>query len=168
MVRKLSFAASRHGPAAVVFRWLMLVLIGMVGGMLLGELAVGNRTLGLSDEIVSYSRLSANPDALVPQGEGVAPCPGCADSYGVTVRMRAHRDDRMSNEFRELGAVDVDPPPALDPADDYRFGGRFPDPEPAIEPRTRSAETGAQDIADPPPVGDTPPADEALGPGEGY
>lgn len=168
MVRKLSFAASRHGPAAKVFRWLMLVLIGMVGGILLGELAVGNRALGISDEIASYSRFSANPDALVPQGEGAAPCPSCADSYGVAVRMRTHRDDRMSEGFRELGAIDVDPMLTPDPADDYRFGGRFPDPELDIEPHTRGAEAGAKDLADSPPAGDTRPADEAPGTAEEY
>jgi hypothetical protein len=130
----------------------MLALAGTVGGMMLGEAVVGNRTNGLSSEGSSYSRLSANPDALVPQGEAAPPCPDCADSYGAALRLRAHRDARMSDEFRELGAVDVDPPLPADPVDDYRFGGRFPDPEPddqqVAEIRTLT------------PAGDIPSADE--------
>lgn len=113
-----------------LFRWSAMALIGVVGGMVLGDMAVGTRLGGGSSEPASYSHLSANPDALAPQGEGVAPCPGCADSYGVAIRMRAHRDDRMSDEFRELGAVDVDPPILADAGDDYRYGGRFPDAVP--------------------------------------
>jgi len=101
----------------------MLALAGVGGGMMLGEMVAGTRLGAGVDEPASYSHLSANPDALVPQGEGAAPCPDCADSYGVAMRLRAHRDDRMSDEFRELGAVDLDPPLPADAGDDYRYGG---------------------------------------------
>lgn len=108
----------------------MLALAGVVGGMILGEMAAGTRLGHGTGESTSYSRFSANPDALVPQGDGAAPCRECADSYGVALPLRAHREDRMSEEFRELGAIDVDPPLLVDTGDDYRYGGGFPDPEP--------------------------------------
>lgn len=131
----------------------MLALAGVGGGMMLGEMVAGTRLGAGVDEPASYSHLSANPDALVPQGEGAAPCPDCADSYGVAMRLRAHRDDRMSDEFRELGAVDLDPPLPADAGDDYRYGGRFPDPEP------RAAVPGNDPHAIA-PAGDAPPAEE--------
>lgn len=127
-MRKYS-AASRNGAARLV-RWLVLALVGASGGLMLGELAVGSRTNGIPDEVSSYSRLSANPDASIRQGDGVHPCPDCADSYGTGLHWRARRDARMTDEFREVGAVDVDASLPGDPVDDYRFGGRFPDPEP--------------------------------------
>jgi hypothetical protein len=129
MARKLSFVASRH-TGVRLFRWLALAFAGVTAGMVLGEMAAGTRLGSGIGEPASYSRLSANPDALVQQGEGAVSCTGCADSYGVAMRLRAHRDDRMSDEFRELGAVDNDPPMPADAGDDYRYGGRFPDPEP--------------------------------------
>ena len=96
----------------------------------LGEMAVGTRLGDGARDSASYSRLSANPDALVPGGDAPSPaCPGCADSYGVAARLRAERDDRMSDEFRALGAVDAEHMLAPEPTDDgYRYGGRFPDP----------------------------------------
>jgi hypothetical protein len=142
----------------------MLAVVGIVGGMMLGELAVGNRTNRLADEPPSYSSLSANPDALVPQGKAAPPCPDCADSYGVAVRLRAQRDERMSSEFRELGAVDVDPPLPADPSDDYRFGGRFPDPEPVNQRAGQQIEkTPAIALA-----GDVAPTDEPRSPPNEY
>jgi len=129
MARKLYVAASRDAGVWLV-RLSALALAGVTGGIMLGEMAAGTRLGNRADEPASYSHLSANPDALVPQGDGAAPCPGCANSYGVALRLRADRDDRMGDEFRELGAVDVDPPILADAADDYRYGGRFPDPEP--------------------------------------
>jgi len=123
-------AASRNRGALRLLRWSLLLLTGAGGGLLLGELVVGNRAKGLLVEAPSYSRLSANPDALVPQGKVSPPCPDCADSYGVAARLRAHRDQRMGEEFRELGAIDLDPPAPVEPDDDYRYGGRFPDPAP--------------------------------------
>ncbi|MBO9698327.1 MAG: hypothetical protein J7499_19220 [Sphingopyxis sp.] len=136
MPRKLSFPAIRDGvPRAI--RWLGFVLIGIVGGTLLGEMAVGTRLGGGGgDAPASYSQLSANPGALAPPGEGAIPvsCPGCVDSYGVAARLRADREDRMDDGFRDLGAVDIDAPLPAEPADDgYRYGGRFPDPPPREE-----------------------------------
>ena len=46
--------------------------------------------------------------------------------------MRAHLYDITRDDaFRELGEVDVDPPILTDAADDYQYGGRFPDSTPA-------------------------------------
>lgn len=107
----------------------MLMFVGVGGGFALGEMAAGTRLRAGVDGPASYTRLSANPDAMVQATDaGLIPCPGCADSYGVAARLRAQRDHRMSDEFRELGAVDVDSSLPDDPADDYRYGGRFPDP----------------------------------------
>lgn len=135
MPRKLSFSAIRGGgPRAV--RWIGFVLAGVIGGTLLGEMAVGTRLGGGGDASASYSQFSANPDALAPPGEGAVPvsCPGCVDSYGVAARLRADREDRMDDAFRDLGAVDIDAPLPAEPADDgYRYGGRFPDPPPREE-----------------------------------
>ncbi len=118
-----------------LLRWPVLALVGIFGGMLLGDMTASTR-LGGGAEPQSYSRLSANPDALVPQGAIAPDCRDCADSYGAAMRLRARHDNRMSDEFRELGAVDmdVDPPTPVEPDDGYRYGGRFPDPEP-IAPR---------------------------------
>lgn len=127
MTRKLSFAASRHNGVRL-FRWSALALAGVTGGMLLGEMAIGTRWRGAMDEPATYSRLSANPDAAAPPVSGAAPCLDCRDSYGVAARLCASRESRMSNEFRELGAVDLDPPAPDAPDDGYRYGGRFPDP----------------------------------------
>lgn len=151
MARKLSVAASRNA-GVWLFRLSVLALAGVIGGMMLGEMAAGTRLGRAGSEPASYSHLSANPDALVPQGSGAAPCSGCADSYGVALRLRAHRDDRMSDEFRDLGAVDVDPPILADAGDDYRYGGRFPDPEPG----TVSTSEGPHPIG---PTGDSSPTD---------
>lgn len=132
-MKKLSFSAIRDGgPRAM--RWLGLLLAGVAGGMILGNMAVGTRRGASGDAPASYSRLSANPGALVADGEGAAPCPDCLDSYGVAVRLRADREDRMSDDFRALGAVDLETAPPPEPVDDgYRYGGRFPDPPPIDE-----------------------------------
>lgn len=152
MGKKLSFTASRH-KGVRLFRWSVLALAGVASGAMLGEMAAGTRLGGGgTDEPASYSHLSANPDALVAQGDGgILPCPGCADSYGVALRLRAD-DDRMSNEFRELGAVDIDPPILADAGDDYRYGGRFPDPEPGAA--VTSADPQAPGPADESPAPD--------------
>ncbi len=151
MARKLSFAASR-GTGARLFRWSALLLAGVTGGALLGEMAAGTRLGREIGEPASYSHLSANPDALAPQGSGAAPCLDCADSYGAAMRLRAHRDNMMRDDaFRELGEIDVDPPILADADDDYRYGGRFPDPEPA------AAATGEDPRADMPASNASPP-----------
>ncbi|MBJ7501269.1 MAG: hypothetical protein JHC57_16050 [Sphingopyxis sp.] len=133
MPRKLSFSAIRDGgPRAV--RWLALLLAGIAGGTMLGDMAAGTRPGAETGGPASYSHLSANPDALVAVGESAAPCPGCADSYGAAARLRADREDRMSEGFRALGAVDIEAHVSPEPADDgYRYGGRFPDPPPRVE-----------------------------------
>ena len=138
VARKLSFAASRRGGELLV-RLLLFALAGALAGVLLGEesaepLAVAR----VGDNPASYAQYSANPDARVPQGETAAPCFACPDSYGVAARLRAERESRMADAFRELGAVDFDAPlpgePAPEPNDDgYQYGGRFPDPAPEIE-----------------------------------
>jgi len=155
MARKLSFAASRHRGLRL-FRWSALALAGVTAGMLLGEMAAGTRLGGRAGEPASFSRLSANPGALATQADGgIVPCPGCADSYGVALRLRADRDSRMSNEFRELGAVDMVPPMHAEANDDYRYGGRFPEPQP----------TASAAVGDSPailPEGDLPPADKTA------
>lgn len=113
-----------------LFRWSVLAAAGVTAGAILGEMVAGTRLGGEAGEQASYSDLSGNPDALVAQGEGgILPCPDCADSYGVALRRGADHDVRMSDEFRELGAIDIDPPILADADDDYRYGGRFPDPE---------------------------------------
>lgn len=129
MARKLSFFASRH-QGVRLFRWAVLALAGVTAGAMLGEMAAGTRLGDQTGEQASYSDLSANPDALVAQNEGgILPCPGCADSYGVARRLRAE-DARMSDEFRKLGTVDLHAQILADADDDYRYGGRFSEPEP--------------------------------------
>jgi hypothetical protein len=148
MATKLSFAASRHRGVRL-FRWSALAFAGVSGGMLLGEMAVGPRLGGGIGEAATYSHLSANPDAAAPPPGGATPCLDCRDSYGVAARLRADRESRMSDEFRELGAVDLDPPASGEPDDGYRYGGRFPDPPPREAsrriPDAQFASVGAAD-----------------------
>lgn len=159
MGKKLSFFASRH-KGVRLFRWSVLALAGVAAGATLGEMAAGTRLGSETGERASYSNLSANPDALVAQGDGgLIACPGCADSYGVALRLRADRDVRMSDDFRELGAVDIDPPILVDAGDDYRYGGRFPDgaldeDEPREDPPTLPAdELPSPELMAPEPAG---------------
>lgn len=157
MAKQRHSAASRDSGTARLFRWLMLALVGAGGGMMLGDLAVGSRTNGLAEERPSYASLSANPDALTLQSGGSPPCADCADSYGAAKPWRAQRDARMSDEFRALGAVAVDvDPPVTDPADDYRFGGRFAD----SDLDDRDATIAIDETPSPSPAGDIPPASE--------
>ena len=148
MARKLSFVASRHRGVRL-FRWSALAFAGVSGGTLLGEMAVGTRLGGGIGEPATYSHLSANPDAAAPPVSGAAPCLDCRDSYGVAARLRADRESRMSDEFRELGAVDIDPPAPGEPDDGYRYGGRFPDPPPreasSLKPDAQLAHVNAVD-----------------------
>lgn len=130
MGKKLYFAPSRRAGLEL-FRWSMLALAGVGGGMALGEMAAGTRLQAGAGAgaggAVSYSGLSANPDALVPPGETSPGCPGCSDSYGVAARMRAQHENRMSEHLRELGSVDHDISPPAEAGDEYHYGGRFPD-----------------------------------------
>lgn len=161
MARKLSFAASRQASAWLL-RWSVLALAGVISGIMLGEMAVGARLGWASVEPASYADLSANPNALVPQGDGViVRCSDCADSYGVAARLRAERDNRMNDAFRELGAVDVDASLPGEPAEDcYRYGGRFPDQEPRIRNLPEPDRGLAATQADTPPESAGVPAAE--------
>jgi hypothetical protein len=152
VAKKLSFAVSRHIGARLL-RWSLLALAGAAGGIALGDMAAGSRLARGPGEPASYSHLTANPGALTARGGNAAPCPDCADSYGVAMRLRASRDDRMSDEFRELGAVEADSSPSYDVRDDYRYGGRFPDPEPSVA----AASSGPQIITR---AGENAPVDE--------
>ena len=113
----------------------MLALAGTGGGILLGLAVVGESFRRSTDDNVSFAGFSANPDALVIERAEALPCPDCADSYGVAARLNAGRAHRMSDAFRELGRVEGGVISSPEPADDYRYGGRFPDPEPEPEPR---------------------------------
>lgn len=95
MVRKLSFATSRNCGVRL-FRWSALALAGVVGGVILGELAAGTRLGGGTGAPESYGQFSANPDALVAQGSGARPCLDCADSHGDAARLQAGRGERIS------------------------------------------------------------------------
>jgi hypothetical protein len=163
MAKKFSFAASRHSGVRL-FRWSALALVGVTGGMLLGEMTVGTRSGSGIGEPATYSHLSANPDAAAPPVGGAAPCLDCRDSYGVAARLRADRESRMSDEFRELGAVDVDPPESGELDDGYRYGGRFPD-QPPREANTRTSD--AQLVASS-AVGDEPLVSETSAPATEY
>lgn len=132
-------------------RWSILALAGIGAGIMLGNMTASTRLGVGSDEPATYSHLSANPDALVRHSDTAPPCFDCADSYGVALRLRAHRDNRMSDEFRKLGAVDVDAPTTSEQDDDYRYGGRFPDPDPvAQDDAVTAAERDISSVAETP------------------
>lgn len=126
-------------------RLLLLVLAGLCGGMLLGNLATGSGRSGTLSDRPPFSSLSSNPDAALPPPAGADLCLGCPDSYGVAARLRADRQERMGGTFRELGYVDPDgiAPDDEEEEDVYRYGGRFPDPAPATAPAKFSNELAA-------------------------
>lgn len=173
MARKRKPAASRDAALRRAAIGAVLGMVGLGAGALLGLLAVGDGLRGPSANAPDFSGLSSNPDALVADtGVSAEPCPGCADSYGVGERLRAERDRRMSEPFRELGAVDVDvATPSGSEDDDYRYGGRFPDPDPPhpvavptmVLPVALSDGAGARPVSgqqkgpDDPPGPSTPP-----------
>ncbi len=135
--------------------WLGVVGFGAIGGIALGNLTIGD--VGEpADRARSYAEFTGNPDATRVESLPVEPCYGCADSYGVSMRLKSTREDRMDSEFRELGAVAIDY--GAEPADDYRYGGRFDDPDatrtmtmqspvpvPAVQPT--APQTGASEEA---------------------
>lgn len=125
-------------------RWLLLALAGIILGLALGRLATGSSRPGPLTESIPFSSLSANPDAAVPPTSRAEPCRGCPDSYGVAARMRASREKRMTQEFRELGYVEVDVS-APEEADGYRYGGRFPDSGPLL-PLSETSEQRSQGV----------------------
>jgi hypothetical protein len=131
MVKKRKPPVSRN---IIARRWtlgLLLAVAGLAGGALLGAIVVGGGLRGKGDAPASFADLSANPAALAADGSSPQPaCLDCADSYGVGLQLRTERGSRMDEPFRRLGQVDIDAAP-IDTADDgYRYGGRFPDPEP--------------------------------------
>lgn len=156
MKRKLSFAASRS-PGHRLVRWVFVALAGTIVGLMLGEMVARPMLEKRAAAAASFSRLSANPDAQMTPSAGAAPCLDCPDSYGVAIRLRSDREQRMSDEFRELGAVDVDPPVPADIDDGYRYGGRFPDPAPRATPAPVPA-------ANPVPGAEDSPATETSAP----
>lgn len=150
--------------------WLGVVGFGAIGGIALGNLAIGDAGEP-ADRANSYAEFTGNPDATRVESLPVDPCYGCADSYGASMRLKSAREDRMDGEFRELGAVAIDYGSA--PADDYRYGGRFDDPDaarpmtmqspvpvPAVQPT--ATETGASEDAKLAVPATVPPTAEDL------
>lgn len=148
-MKKLSYRTTRKVESAL-FRGVLLVGVGVLCGALLGNMAAGKRlNRDTADIPMSYTALSANPDAAATPLIEPAPCRACPDSYGVAARLRADREQRADGAFRALGAVE----PAIDDAharaeENYRYGGSFPNlaPRPsasAVEPpaSTQNGET---------------------------
>lgn len=126
MARKRDRAASRDAGFTRLLLSLALGGAGVAGGILLGGLAVGSGLRGQSEPEASYAALSANPSASVADGIAAPDCLDCPGSYGAAARLRAIHEVRSDDSFRKLGAVEIDPP-IHEPADDYVYGGRFPD-----------------------------------------
>ena len=109
---------------------LIVIVAGLGAGALLAVIVIGRGLGGKGPGSASFADLSANPKAAVADATSAPPCLECADSYGVSARLRAERENRLSEPFRRLGEVDegaaAPPPEGAD--DDYRYGGRFPDP----------------------------------------
>jgi hypothetical protein len=148
IVKKLSCQASRKIESALL-RGVLLVGVGVLCGALLGDMAAGKRlNADTADIPMSYTALSANPDAAANPLIEPDPCRACPDSYGVAARLRADREDRADDLFRALGAVE----PNVDDAEaeeNYQYGGSFPDlaprsPASAIE-RPTSTPDGETD-----------------------
>lgn len=119
-------AMTDKGDTRKALLWLAIAGTGVVGGLLLGHIATGG--MGSDDGgVASYAELSGNPDALAVESHAVDPCYDCADGsgYGTGVQSRFAREGRMTEEFRGLGAVEIDYAP--EPNDDYTYGGRFAD-----------------------------------------
>ena len=130
MARKRSHTASRDVREHRLIRGLAIAVFGLVGGVLLGLVVIGNGFDRSGAGSSAFADLSANPDALVTDIESAPLCRDCTDSYGVAARLRAEREGRLSDPFRRLGEVDAGAPLPPDDGDagDYRYGGRFPDP----------------------------------------
>lgn len=132
MARRKPPAATRGARLARPLRWLLLALAGAIAGVTIGEHVAGSRLdpgEGLLREGGGYAGFSANPDALAADTVAAPACVDCADSYGAAARLRARRTEQADAGLSEIGAMRPDPAP--EPIDDYRYGGRFPDPEPA-------------------------------------
>ena len=153
---KRKHAVSSRDRGHRLLRWLLLVTAGLGSGWLLGEMAAENLNSVRAGADTSYSGLSANPDASAPVTLPQDACLDCPDSYGVAVRMRAVREQRMDDAFRELGAVDADGMPADEPAGEYHYGGRFADSDAPASETAMATDTLAYDAANP-ALRDTPP-----------
>lgn len=132
MARKRDRAASRDAGFTRLLLSLALGAAGIAGGILLGGLAVGSGLRGQSEREASYAALSANPNAATADGIAAPDCLDCPGSYGAAARLRAIHEVRSDDSFRKLGEVETDYPPIHEPADDYVYGGRFPDAAPEI------------------------------------
>ncbi|WP_432770773.1 MAG: hypothetical protein HEQ22_08605 [Sphingopyxis sp.] len=136
MARYRTSEASRDLRFHRLLGWLGLAAAGVAAGIALGAVAVGDGIGGKAAEgIASYAGLSGNPDAR--SVDIVPPCLDCPgihgpDSFGVGARLRAARDTRMEDDFRELGAVEIDYGYEPEVADDYDYGGRFAEPAPVV------------------------------------
>lgn len=155
MARRKNAISSRDRGQRLLWR-LLLVVAGLGGGMLLGEITTQNLRVTTGDG-ASYSGLSANPDASRPVTIPQDTCLDCPDNYGVAAQMRAARNTRMNDAFRELGAVDADTSPVRETTDEYRYGGRFPDADLSASEVATSAEPPAEGVTNPPLPGDAPP-----------
>ena len=122
----------------------------------MGEMAAENLHHATAGAGASYSEFSANPDASAPVALPQDMCFDCPDSYGVAVRMRAAREPRMSDAFRELGAIDTDTRRTAEAADAYHYGGRFPDSDSKTPEAAMATDRLAHDAADR-PLQDSPP-----------
>lgn len=145
--------------------WLALVVIGCIGGMFLGNMVVENRAEYMKSAGSSYARFSANPGAPNETAQPSLPCLDCPDSYGIAAQMRAAPDASMGGESPGFGAfhssdaadsIDAHTPPASEPADDYRYGGRFPDPAPLAPEHRASANDPVQDATTDPAAPENP------------
>ncbi len=161
-VAKFSYSA-RHKVGRLLLRGLLLVLAGAIAGALLGRFVTASRLDSAAPATRPYSELSANAGAAeTPAVTGMS-CPDCPDSYGVAARLRAERENRTVDALRALGTVDTDPA-AADPQDDYRYGGRFPDPpSPPEDMPLHERIDNARDDGGGQPDPDAPTADEARG-----
>ena len=149
MARRKNAISSRDRGRRLL-RWLLLVVAGLGSGMLLGETTTQNLRGVTTGNGASYSGLSANPDASRPVAIPQDTCLDCPDNYGVATRMRAARNTRMDDAFRELGAVDTAMSPVRETIDEYRYGGRFPDTDISASEAPMSTDTPAEGLTNPP------------------
>ncbi|MGL3822575.1 hypothetical protein [Sphingopyxis sp. R3-92] len=156
MARRKNAISSRDRGQRLLWS-LLLVVAGLGGGMLLGEMTTQNLRGVTAGDGASYSGLSANPDASRPVTMPQDTCLDCPYNYGVAAQMRAARNTRMNDAFRELGAVDAAASPVRETTDEYRYGGRFPDADLSASEVATSAEPPAEGVTNPPLSGDAPP-----------
>jgi hypothetical protein len=162
IVTKFSYPA-RHRVGSLLLRGLLLALVGAIVGALIGRYVTASRLDSAAPATRPYSQMSANPAAAeTPTATGIS-CPDCPDSYGVAARLRAERGNRTANRFRALGTIDIDAAPA-ELQDDYRYGGRFPDPPSPIDDTPLHGRIDdARDDDGAQPDLDAPTADETRG-----